>query len=145
MAKENGSRFKAYIMDGTPTATEKLISEQTSLSINREVKTIDVTSKDNTGYEEFIGGLQSGQADVEFICDLGTPTGNAGYMLLSGVAAARSIRQYVFKYPTAAGPILSISLSALITNYDVSAPMEDKITVKCTLKRSGAPTETLAP
>ena len=132
-------------MDGTPTATEKLISEQTSLSISRETKTIDVTTKDNNGDEEFIGGLRSGQAEIEFVCDLATPTGNAGYMLLSGVAAARSIRQYVFKYPTASGPILSISFSALATNFDFSAPMEDKITVKCTLKRSGAFSEALAP
>lgn len=145
MAKVNASGLKLYIMRGTSTPVKKLITEQLSFDYNRSTATIDVTSKDNNGYEEFIGGLKSGEVSIEFIMDL-TPTGTdrLNYQEMLAVESAREVADYKAEL-TDGTKTLSMGFKALITEFNASAPMEDKITISMTLKRSGAPTDTVTP
>lgn len=141
--KVNGSGLRLYLMDGSPTPTPKLVTEQLSLSNNRSTNTIDVTSKDNEGYDEFIGGIKSGEITFEMIMDLtvdGTTAVNYATMLT--VEDARQVRSYQLKLETPT-KILTYAFKALITQFNDSAPMEDKITISVTLKRSGKPTSTI--
>lgn len=144
--KVNSSRFKLYVVEtvsGNPV--DKLITEQMSFSNSRTTNTIDITSKDNNGYDEFIGGLKSGEIQVEFIMDLSVAADDAtkvNYISVSGYEASRAVKTYKAKLDDGL-KTLSITFNALITKFDTSAPLEDKITVSCTFKRSGAPTEAI--
>lgn len=143
MSKVNGSRYKVYIMDGSPTPVKKLISEQLSLTESRTTNTIDVTSKDNDGYEEFIRGLRSGEWSFETIMDADLSTTDASkvnYMFMSNLDSAGVVRQYRIELISDSQTLYTI-ISGLITKFDKSAPMEDKITVSFTIKRSGKPVD----
>ncbi|AUD07007.1 phage tail tube protein [Spirosoma pollinicola] len=146
--KVNSSRFKLFVVEmvGTPTpvATDKLITEQMSMNISRSTNTIDVTSKDNAGYDEFIGGLKSGEVSCEIIMDLSVASDAAkvNYIDMSGYEASRTVKTFKAKLDDGQ-KTLSITFQALITKFDVGAPLEDKITCSMTMKRSGAPSETL--
>lgn len=141
--KLNGSKFLLYVMDGT-TPVRKLISEQLGLTLAGSTATIDVTSKTNAGWDEFIGGLQSGEASVDMIMDasINALTDKVNYAEMSGFKVTRVVKQYVAEL---VGPTKTLTRNfyALITKFDVGAPMEDKITVSMTLKQSGPPTETI--
>lgn len=137
--KLNGSLFKLYVLEGS---TEKLITEQLGLTLSGGTNTIDVTSKDNNGWEEFIGGLQTGEASFDMIMDnsVVSAADKVNYADMSTYKVTRAIKTYVAKL---IGPTKTLkrTFSALITKFDIGAPMEDKITVSISLKQSGAPTE----
>ncbi len=149
--KDNGSKFKLYLVEtvtanGSTTTVDKLITEQISLSISNTTNTIDVTSKDNDGHEQFIGGLKSGEISCEIIMDtdVSGAADKVNQIDMQSYQAARLVKTYKAKYNDGKNT-LSFLFSALVTKFDISAPMEDKITVSMTLKRSGAPTQTITP
>ncbi|GAB4001513.1 hypothetical protein GCM10028807_57840 [Spirosoma daeguense] len=146
--KVNSSRFKILLTEIVSSVpVDKLITEQLSMTNSRSTNTIDVTSKDNNGYEEFIGGLKSGEVSFDFIVDLSVALADAAkanYLKLSALEAARTVATFKAKLDDGLGA-LSITFNALITKFDTSAPLEDKITVSVTMKRSGAPTEAYVP
>ncbi len=143
--KQNSSGFKLYVMDGSPSATKKLIAEQVSMTLSSSTNTIDVTTKDNGGFEDFIGGLQSGEVTLEYMVDFDivSTTDKLGHMEMEGFKATRALKTYKAEVTSPGGKLYSQSFVALITKLDTSAGLEDTIKVSLTLKRAGAPTTTV--
>lgn len=129
----HGSAFKRS-SDGTSGGTMTAVAQVNSISgpgLARD--TIDVTDMDSTErWREFVGGLKDGgevSLDVSFdpdhadvtnwLADINTDT--AGYY------------QIVFPDTTSWG------FSALMTGFEPSDPMEDKMTATVTYKITGKP------
>lgn len=145
MALQNSSDFKLYIMDGSPTPLEKLISKQMSMTLDSSVATIDVTTKDSSGYEEFLAGLQSGEGTLEFLMDAdatGT-TSTITALELKAIKSSRAIKTFLAKVVSPQGKTLKFSFDALITKFTITADLESTIKVSMSLKQSGASTDTV--
>lgn len=108
------------------------VAQSTSCSITLDADTIDVSSKDSSGYQEVIQGQKSGTIDFEGLVDLaGNTTGGAIYTYWS---AGTSVA-WVFSDGTK-----SISGNGIVTNLSIEAPMEDVATYSGSLQITGSVT-----
>lgn len=110
------------------------VAQSTSCSITLDADTIDVSTKDSSGYQVVIQGQKSGTVDFEGLVDLaGNTTGGAIYTYWSnGTSVA-----WVFSDGTK-----SISGNGIVTNLSIEAPMEDVATYSGSLQITGSVTLT---
>lgn len=132
-----GASFLASDMASAPTFTE--IANVTSISgpsISRE--TYDVTAHDSTGgYREFIGGLrEGGEVSFDLNFDPEAPT----HQTLIGYLGDAVARDYQVTLPNDAA---TFDFSGFLTGWDVSLPIDDKITAAVTFKVTSKPTLTV--
>lgn len=104
------------------------------------LETIDVTTHDSpSGFREFIGGLKdAGEVSMELAFDPANAThknasGGLLYALLN-----RSVTEFTLVLPSS--PSVSWYFNALVTQFQVQAPIDDKLPANVTLKITGAPT-----
>lgn len=104
------------------------------------LETIDVTTHDSpNGFREFIGGLKdAGEVSMELAFDPANAThknasGGLLYALLN-----RSVTEFTLVLPSS--PSVSWYFNALVTQFQVQAPIDDKLPANVTLKITGAPT-----
>lgn len=108
------------------------VAQSTSCSITLDADTIDVSSKDSSGYQVVIQGQKSGTVDFEGLVDLaGNGTGGAIYTYWS---AGTSVA-WIFSDGTK-----SISGNGIVTNLSIDAPMEDVATYSGSLQITGSVT-----
>ena len=122
----------------TPTA---VVAVHDISGPSMSVDTIDVTAHDSTdGYREFVAGfIDSGEVSfsVNWNPDSAThkvATGGLPYLL-----AQRELEDFELIFPTGAtaGDTYKASFSALVTAFEPSAPVEDKLSADITLKIDG--------
>lgn len=108
------------------------VAQSTTCSITLDADTIDVSSKDSSGYQVVIQGQKSGTVDFEGLVDLaGNGTGGAIYTYWS---AGTSVA-WIFSDGTK-----SISGNGIVTNLSIDAPMEDVATYSGSLQITGSVT-----
>lgn len=97
--------------------------------------TLDVTTHDSTdAWREFVGGLKDGgEVSLELVWD----PDNASQTLLRTDLDGRTVSTWsiTFVDPTPA----VVTFSALVTQFEPSANVEDELTVSATLKVTGEP------
>lgn len=126
---------------GTSAASGTIIAQVTNISgPGLSADTIDVTSHDSTsGYREFLQGLKDGG---EVTLDLNFDPAGATHKNASGglVYAYEQGTQdnYALVFPDAATTVWV--LPAIVTAFEVGAPMDNKLSASATLKVTGKPT-----
>ncbi|MRX54701.1 phage major tail protein, TP901-1 family [Bacillus idriensis] len=136
MAK--GVNFLLFVNTGTdavPTWTK--VAGQKGGTLTREYDTIDVTSKDNMGWndEEYGNASWSIEADGLLVED------DAGFLALE--AAFEGAEYVKVRFQTQAGN--NYEGSAIISDFSVEAPYDDSATYSLTLNGKGAYTKTVTP
>lgn len=100
---------------------------------------IDVTHHSSTGgWREFVGGLLDGgvvSLDINYDPTDGTHDASTG---LIADMVARTVRNFQLVFPDTANT--TWSFSALVTGFEPSEPVDNKLAASVTLKISGQPT-----
>lgn len=139
MARINGTDLIISIaQDGY---TEQPLAHTTSATLNLEMATIDVSSKDSSGNQEVIGGQKTASLDFEGLTDFGS----SGY----GVDDLFSLLNNRYKVDWTMGTADAGSPTApkwtgegVITSLTINAPMEDAVTYSGTITVTGGVTFT---
>ncbi len=124
---------------GTVLTVGSAIAELTNIGgPGLSAETIDVTSHDSTdAWREFVGGLKDGG---EITVDGNFTTAAAANTLIILLGVLTSGATIVF--PTT--PATTWTFDCIVTGYETTAPMEDKLSFTATLKVSGKPVLTAA-
>jgi TP901-1 family phage major tail protein len=133
-----GVNFLLYVntgSDATPVWTK--VAGQKGGTLNRGYDTIDVTSKDNVGWqdEEYGNASWSIEADGLLVED------DAGFLALE--SAFEGAEYVKVRFQTQAGN--KYEGQAIISDFSVEAPYDDQATYSLTLNGKGAYTKTTTP
>lgn len=132
MAKLNASGHKLYIVE---TATPKLVAHLTNLTLSFSGETIDLTSKDNNGFRDFIMGLKSFSLSAEGLTDFQPGTDNRNFDDL--MTAARAGTSLTLLVKNAVTGDTTYQGTAYVTALELGSPMEAGLTFSTTLEFSG--------
>lgn len=131
MGAINGNSFTLYI-GGTAVGLGR------SATLNDETDTIDATTKSNSGYNDFLGGLQSASIEFEALADFTTDDAlfdamknetEVAWVLTDGASATAGNRY---------------SGSGIITSLSITYDMEDVASMSGTITVTTAITQTPA-
>mgnify|MGYP001425253873 CR=1 FL=1 len=136
MAIFNGTELGVYI-GGTLIAA----AQDVSLSLNME--TIDITTKDSSGYRELLAGMKSGSMSVSGLIDY-LDASNKDITDLWTAWENRDTLTLKFSKATETAGELSFSASGFITSLEQSGGTEDTATYSATFELTGAITDTVA-
>lgn len=128
----NGTQMKVYT---TASSTDTLIAHVNSFEINFSAETINITTKDSSGWEEAIHGLKSGTASISGLVDFSSS--NQVGALTTAFTAGTLL---VFKFKTANAGDTTYAWSGYLTSLPLTFGMEEAATWSCDVKFTGAPT-----
>lgn len=132
MAKSNASSHKLYIVE---SSTNKLVAELTSVSLSFSGNTIDLTSKDNNGFREFIVGLKQFSLSVEGFVDFQTSTDERNFDDFMTAARGGASLNMLLKNGTSGDT--THAGTAYVTALQLTSGMETGLTFTATLEFSG--------
>lgn len=133
MAKFNGTMFKLFV----DAATDVEFDEQSELSIDVTVDSIDYTSKDSAGWAETGNGLRHWSGSCTIIVDW-QEASKKQYKDIFTAITNRTNLSLIAKMTTETTGDVSLSGSAKIDSVNLTAPMEDKVTASFNFTGSGA-------
>ena len=128
------------IGDGGSPESFTTIAEVTNIGgPSLSLDPIDVTNHSSTGgWKEFIGGLlDGGEVSFEINYDPVGATHDASTGLIADMSA-RTVRNFQLVFPDTGNT--TWSFSALVTAFQPSEPIDNKLSASVTLKVSGQPT-----
>lgn len=139
MARINGTDLVISIArDGF---TEQPLAHTTSATLNLEMATIDISSKDSSGNQEVIGGQKTSSLDFEGLTDFGASA--YGVNDLFELMDNRYKVDFTMGTADAGSPVApKWTGEGFITSLTVSAPMEDAVTYSGTITVTGGLTYT---
>ena len=133
MAKFNGTMFKLFV----DASTDVEFDEQSELSIDVTVDSIDYTSKDSAGWAETGNGLRHWSGSCTIIVDW-QEASKKQYKDIFTAITNRTNLSLIAKMSTEATGDVSLSGTAKIDSINLTAPMEDKVTASFNFTGSGA-------
>lgn len=136
MAIFNGTELGVYIDD-------TLIAAATDCSLSLNMETIDITTKDSSGFRELLGGLRSGSISCSGLIDY-LDASNKDITDLWTAWENRSSLTLKFSKANESTGELSFSASGFITSLEQSGGTEDTATYSATFELTGAITDTVA-
>lgn len=128
-------------LGGTTASTGTAIAQVTNISgPGLSADTIDVTSHDSTtGYRQFLQGLKDGgevTLDINYDPTGATHKNTSGGLLYEFEQGTQNNYALVFSDSSTTVWVLP----AIVTGFEPSAPMDNKLSASVTLKISGKPT-----
>jgi predicted secreted protein len=132
MAKFNASTQKLHIVE---SSVAKLVAHLTNLSLSFSGETIDLTSKDNNGFKDFIMGLKSFSLSVEGFVDFQTSTDQRNFDDFMTAARAGTPLTVLVKNSTVGDT--TIQGTAYVTGLDLTSGTEEGATFTANLEFSG--------
>lgn len=128
------------IGDGATPENFTTIAEVTNISgPSLSLEPIEITSHSSPGgWKEFIGGLlDAGEVTFDINYEPTEATHNATTGLIADMVD-RTLRNFQLVFPDTGNT--TWSFMALVTGFEPSEPVEDKLTASVTLKLTGQPT-----
>lgn len=128
------------IGDGGSPESFSTITEVTNIGgPSLSMDTIEVTHHGSTGgWREFVGGLlDGGDVTFEINYDPADSTHDASTGLINDMEN-RTVRNFQLVFPDTG--VTTWSFAALVTGFEPSEPIDDKLAASVTLKISGQPT-----
>jgi len=136
MAIFNGTELGVYIDD-------TLVAAATDCSLSLNMETIDITTKDSSGYRELLGGLKSGSISCSGLIDY-LDASNKDIVDLWTAWENRTSLTLKFSKANESTGELSFAASGFITSLEQSGGTEDTATYSVTFELTGAITDTPA-
>lgn len=132
MAKSNASGHQLFIVE---SGASKLVAHLSNLTLGFSGETIDLTSKDNNGFRDFIMGLKSFTISAEGFVDFQTSTNQRNFddfmtAARLGTSLTLLIKNSVMGDSTFQG-------TGYVTALELTSPMEAGLTFSTTLEISG--------
>ncbi len=132
MAKFNASTQKLYIVE---SATPKLVAHLTNIGLSFSGETINLTSKDNNGFRDFIMGLKSFSLSLEGFVDFQTSTDQRNFDDFMTAARAGTSLTVLIKNSTVGDS--TIQGTAFVTALELTSGTEEGATFTASLEVSG--------
>ena len=133
MAIFNGTDLVLKVSPSDGVADVKLMHSQTvSLSIN--VDTIDISTKDSSGFRDLLGGQKSFSLSADGLMDFNTGAGDTEPDELFTQAMNRTAVTFVFGLASPASGDYTYSGSGFISSIEFSAVTEDAPTYSVTIE-----------
>ena len=133
MAKFNGTMFKLFV----DASTDVEFDEQSELTIDVTVDSIDYTSKDSAGWAETGNGLRHWSGSCTIIVDWQEATKKQFKDIMTAITGRTSL-SLIAKMTTEVTGDVALSGTAKIDSVNLTAPMEDKVTASFNFTGSGA-------
>jgi len=132
MAKTNASSHKLYLVEST---VAKQVAELTSIGLSFSGETIDLTSKDNGGFRDFIMGLKSFSLSIEGFVDFQTGTDERNFDNFMVASRAGTSLLCLIKNATTGDS--THEGTAYVTALDLTSGTETGLTFTATLEFAG--------
>ena len=140
MAIFNGTDLVLKVSPSDGVADVKLMHSQTvSLSIN--VDTIDISTKDSSGFRDLIGGQKSFSLSADGLMDFAGVAGDTEPDELFTQAMNRTAVTFIFGLASPTTGMYTYSGSGFITSMEYSAGTEDAPTYSVSIEGSGTLTQ----
>lgn len=139
MAIFNGTDLILKVSPSSGGTQAKLMhSQNVSLSVN--VDTIDISTKDSSGFRDLLGGQKSFSLSADGLMDFAGVAGDTEVDELFDQMMARTAVTFTFALATPAG--YTITGSGFLTSLEISGGTEDAPTYSCSIEGSGTLTRT---
>ncbi len=139
MAIFNGTDLILKVSPSNGGSQAKLMhSQNVSLSVN--VDTIDISTKDSSGFRDLLGGQKSFSLSADGLMDFAGVAGDTEVDELLDQMMARTAVTFTFALATPAG--YTITGSGFLTSLEISGGTEDAPTYSCSIEGSGTLTRT---
>ena len=126
----NGTLLGVYVED-------TLVAAAQDVSVSMSVETIDVTTKDSSGYRELLGGLRTASFSVSGLVDYTEATNESTADLATRLLARTAV---TLKFSTEVTGDQSVTAEAICTSLELSAGTEDTATYSATFEATGTVT-----
>ena len=123
---------------GTPDTPVKLMHSQ-NVSISMNVDTIDISTKDSSGWRDLLGGQKSFSLSADGLMDFEAAAGDTDVAELFEQMFDRDDVSFIFGLTDAAG--YTMSGNGYLTSLEISGGTEDAPTYSCTIEGTGALTK----
>ena len=127
MAVFNATLLSVYV-EGT------LVGAAQDVSVSMSVETIDITTKDSSGYRELLGGLRTASFSVNGLIDYTEATNESTADLATTLLARTAV---ILKFSTEVTGDQSVSARAICTSLELSGGTEDTATYSATFEGTG--------
>ena len=139
MAIFNGTDLILKVSPSSGGTQAKLMhSQNVSLSVN--VDTIDISTKDSSGFRDLLGGQKSFSLSADGLMDFAGVAGDTEVDELLDQMMARTAVTFTFALDVPAG--YTITGSGFLTSLEISGGTEDAPTYSCSIEGSGTLTRT---
>tara|TARA_Y100001972_G_C7560197_1_gene281381 strand:- start:74 stop:499 length:426 start_codon:yes stop_codon:yes gene_type:complete len=139
MAIFNGTDLILKVSPSSGVTEAKLMhSQNVSLSVN--VDTIDISTKDSSGFRDLLGGQKSFSLSADGLMDFAGVAADTEVDELLDQMLARTAVTFTFALSTPAG--YTLTGSGFITSLEISGGTEDAPTYSCSIEGTGALTKT---
>tara|TARA_R100000231_G_scaffold113081_1_gene83907 strand:- start:3066 stop:3491 length:426 start_codon:yes stop_codon:yes gene_type:complete len=139
MAIFNGTDLILKVSPSQGGTEAKLMHSQ-NVSLSMNVDTIDISTKDSSGFRDLLGGQKSFSLSADGLMDFAGVAGDTEPDELFEQMDGRTPVTFTFALAVPAG--YTLTGSGFITSLEISAAMEDAPTYSCTIEGSGALTKT---
>lgn len=139
MAIFNGTDLILKVSPSDGGTEAKLMHSQ-SVSLSMNVDTIDISTKDSSGFRDLLGGQKSFSLSADGLMDFAGVAGDTEVDELFDQMFARTAVTFTFALATPAG--YTITGSGFITSLEISGGTEDAPTYSCSIEGTGALTRT---
>ena len=142
MAIFNGTELILKVSPSDGGAVAKLMHSQ-NVWLSTNVDTIDITTKDSSGFRELLGGTKSFSLSADGLMDFNPATAaDTEVDELTTQMLARTAVTFTFTLSSTAAGDYFYSCSGFVTSLEISAGTEDAPTYSCSIEGTGALTVT---
>ena len=135
MAIFNGTELILKVSPSDGGAVAKLMHSQ-NVSLSTNVDTIDITTKDSSGFRELLGGTKSFSLSADGLMDFEAVTGDTDVEELFAQMLDRTAVTFTFALASAAG--YTVTGSGFLTSLEISGGTEDAPTYSVSIEGTGA-------
>jgi TP901-1 family phage major tail protein len=139
MAIFNGTDLILKVSPSSGGTEAKLMHSQ-NVSLSMNVDTIDISTKDSSGFRDLLGGQKSFSLSADGLMDFAGVAADTEVDELFDQMFARTAVTFTFALATPAG--YTITGSGFITSLEISGGTEDAPTYSCSIEGTGALTRT---
>lgn len=139
MAIFNGTDLILKVSPSSGGTEAKLMHSQ-NVSLSMNVDTIDISTKDSSGFRDLLGGQKSFSLSADGLMDFAGVAGDTEPDELFEQMDGRTPVTFTFALATPAG--YTLTGSGFITSLEISAGTEDAPTYSCSIEGTGALTKT---
>ena len=135
----NGTDLILKVSPSSGGVEAKLMHSQ-NVSLSMNVDTIDISTKDSSGWRDLLGGQKSFSLSADGLMDFAGVAADTEVDELFDQMFARTAVTFTFALSTPAG--YTITGSGFITSLEISGGTEDAPTYSCSIEGTGELTKT---